>query len=111
MDLVVNQGASPGTQTQYIFVVKAEKNPCFTASNLERLKSGLENYVLKHGNCLDMICDHCFSDRYINRYIKPFLLQKKHSRLSLVLLLLFKNVLSTHSMLSLTKSRTLSESI
>ncbi|VVA94058.1 unnamed protein product [Arabis nemorensis] len=63
MDLVVKQGTSPGTQTQYVFVVNTEKNPCFTASNLERLKFGLEDYVLRHGNCLDMICDYCFSDR------------------------------------------------
>ncbi|KFK40786.1 hypothetical protein AALP_AA2G040900 [Arabis alpina] len=63
MDLVVNQGASPGSQTQYVFVVNADKTPCFTASNLDRLKSGLEDYVLRHGNCLDTICDYCFSDR------------------------------------------------
>ncbi|KAF8079487.1 hypothetical protein N665_1024s0014 [Sinapis alba] len=65
MDLVTKQGASPpSTQTQYVFVMNADdQTPCFTASNLERLKSGLEDYVLKHGNCLDMMCEHCFSDR------------------------------------------------
>ncbi|ESQ29448.1 hypothetical protein EUTSA_v10023451mg [Eutrema salsugineum] len=63
MDLMVNQGASPATQTQYVFVVNSDKTSCFTASNLERLKSGLEDYVLRHENCLDMMCEHCFSDR------------------------------------------------
>ncbi|CAH2047622.1 unnamed protein product [Thlaspi arvense] len=64
MDLIVNQVEnSPGTQTHYVFVVNAEKTPCFTASNLERLKSGLEDYVLRHRNCLDIMCEHCFSDR------------------------------------------------
>ncbi|XP_019101447.1 PREDICTED: type 2 DNA topoisomerase 6 subunit B-like [Camelina sativa] len=61
MDLMVKQGASPSTQTQYVFA--DEKTPCFTASNLERLKFGLEDYVLRHGNCLDTMCDHYFSDR------------------------------------------------
>lgn len=63
MDMVVKQGASPSTQTQYVFVVNADKTPCFTASNLERLKSGLEDYVLRHANCLDIMCEQCFSDR------------------------------------------------
>lgn len=68
MDMVVKQGASPSTQTQYVFVVNADKTPCFTASNLERLKSGLEDYVLRHANCLDIMCEQCFSDRYIICY-------------------------------------------
>ncbi|CAN7111349.1 hypothetical protein HID58_002559 [Brassica napus] len=63
MDLVVEQGASPGTQTQYVFVMNGDQTPCFTASNLERLKSGLEDCVLRHGNCLEMMCEQCFSDR------------------------------------------------
>ncbi|KAJ4887396.1 hypothetical protein Rs2_27144 [Raphanus sativus] len=63
MDLVVKQGDSPSTQNQYVFVVNADKTPCFTASNLERLKSGLEDYVLRHGNCLDIMCEQCFSHR------------------------------------------------
>ena len=63
MDLVTEQGPSPATQTQYVFVMDADQTPCFTASNLERLKSGLEDYVLRHGNCLDMMCELCFSDR------------------------------------------------
>ncbi|KAL1221070.1 Type 2 DNA topoisomerase 6 subunit B-like [Cardamine amara subsp. amara] len=63
MDMMVKQGASPGAQTQYVFAVNADKTPSFTASNLERLKSGLEDYVLRHGNCVDMLCDFCFSDR------------------------------------------------
>ncbi|CAN8244963.1 unnamed protein product [Cochlearia groenlandica] len=63
MDLVVNQGDSPATQIQHFFVVNADKTPCFTASNLERMKFGLEDYTLRHGNCSDMKCEHCFSDR------------------------------------------------
>ncbi|KAG7594531.1 hypothetical protein ISN45_Aa01g032820 [Arabidopsis thaliana x Arabidopsis arenosa] len=63
MDLMVKHGDSPVNQTQYVFAVNADNTPCFTASNLERLKSGLEDYVLRHGNCLDTMCDYCFSDR------------------------------------------------
>ncbi|CAL5396122.1 unnamed protein product [Camellia sinensis] len=40
-------------------------NDCFpltsAASNVERLKSGLEDYVFKHGNNLNDICHSCFS--------------------------------------------------
>ncbi|OMO80168.1 hypothetical protein COLO4_24191 [Corchorus olitorius] len=35
----------------------------FSTSNIERLKSGLEEYVLKHGNTLSHKCDACFSSR------------------------------------------------
>ena len=83
MDLVVEQGASPGTQTQYVFLMNGDQTPCFTASNLERLKSGLEDCVLRHGNCLEMMCEQCFSDRYIICYA---ILVSKHLRLNLVLL-------------------------
>ncbi|KAK3041798.1 hypothetical protein RJ639_000314 [Escallonia herrerae] len=31
------------------------------ASNIEHLKSGLEDYIFKHGNSLDNICRSCFS--------------------------------------------------
>ncbi|KAF8390427.1 hypothetical protein HHK36_024953 [Tetracentron sinense] len=35
----------------------------FPMSNIERLSSGLEDYVLKHGNSLDKECRACFSSR------------------------------------------------
>ncbi|XP_010559041.1 PREDICTED: type 2 DNA topoisomerase 6 subunit B-like isoform X2 [Tarenaya hassleriana] len=63
MDLVVKHGPDPSTQSRNVFVVSNETISCFTASSLERLKCGLEDYILKHGNCLDVMCDCCFSDR------------------------------------------------
>ncbi|KAF9622893.1 hypothetical protein IFM89_035126 [Coptis chinensis] len=34
-------------------------------SNIERLVSGLEDHVLKHGNSLDKQCESCFSSRVV----------------------------------------------
>ncbi|KAL6958329.1 hypothetical protein U1Q18_042413 [Sarracenia purpurea var. burkii] len=46
-------------------LIRENQNIALTsaASSLERLKSGLEDYVLKHGNSLNDICQSCFSSR------------------------------------------------
>ncbi|XP_042981135.1 type 2 DNA topoisomerase 6 subunit B-like isoform X2 [Carya illinoinensis] len=48
-ELVVENGDAPGSQCEHVFLAN-EPNPLpFSASNLECLKSGIEDYVLKHG--------------------------------------------------------------
>ncbi|PON98967.1 hypothetical protein TorRG33x02_052040 [Trema orientale] len=60
IELVVECGDTPGSRDEYLFLAN-ECNPLpFSASNLERLKSGLEDYVLKHGNILSTQCHSCF---------------------------------------------------
>ncbi|KAK8509208.1 hypothetical protein V6N12_018294 [Hibiscus sabdariffa] len=62
-ELVIKQEDSPGLLCENIFLPN-ECNPLnFSSSNVERLKSGLEEYVLKHGNILNNKCDSCFCSR------------------------------------------------
>ncbi|KAH9708879.1 Type 2 DNA topoisomerase 6 subunit B-like [Citrus sinensis] len=60
IELVAEEGGVPGSQYRKVFLAN-ECNPVpFSASNVERLKSGLEDYVMKHGNSLHRKCDSCF---------------------------------------------------
>lgn len=60
IELVVEREDTPGSKHEYTFLAN-ECNPLpFSASNHERLKSGLEEYVLKHGNMLNTQCHSCF---------------------------------------------------
>ncbi|KAK2636503.1 hypothetical protein Ddye_031295 [Dipteronia dyeriana] len=60
IELVVEREDVPGSRYKDVFLAN-ECNPLpFSASNVERLKSGLEDYVLKHGNTLQGMCDSCF---------------------------------------------------
>ncbi|KAK1552518.1 hypothetical protein Q3G72_018636 [Acer saccharum] len=60
IELVVEWEDVPGSRCKDVFLAN-ECNPLpFSASNVERLKSGLEEYVLKHGNTLQGMCDSCF---------------------------------------------------
>ncbi|GMJ07619.1 meiotic topoisomerase VIB-like [Hibiscus trionum] len=62
-ELVIKRGDVPGLPCENIFLPN-ECNPLnFSSSNVERLKSGLEEYVLKHGNILNNKCDSCFCSR------------------------------------------------
>lgn len=64
IELVVKEGGVPGSQYKKVFLAN-ECNPVpFSASNVERLKSGLEDYVIKHGNSLHRKCDSCFPNWY-----------------------------------------------
>ncbi|XWS69018.1 hypothetical protein CRYUN_Cryun04dG0143600 [Craigia yunnanensis] len=62
-ELVIEREDAPGLRCENVFL----KNECsplhFSTSNVERLKSGLEEYVLKHGNSLNNKCDSCFCSR------------------------------------------------
>ncbi|KDO82396.1 hypothetical protein CISIN_1g0411021mg, partial [Citrus sinensis] len=64
IELVAEEGGVPGSQYRKVFLAN-ECNPVpFSASNVERLKSGLEDYVMKHGNSLHRKCDSCFPNWY-----------------------------------------------
>ncbi|KAK0574554.1 hypothetical protein LWI29_025412 [Acer saccharum] len=64
IELVVEREDVPGSLCKDVFLAN-ECNPLpFSASNVERLKSGLEDYVLKHGNTLQGMCDSCFPSCY-----------------------------------------------
>lgn len=60
IELVTEEGDTPRSQCANVFLAN-ECNPlAFSASNVERLKSGLQDYVLKHGNSLRRKCGSCF---------------------------------------------------
>ncbi|XP_040374874.1 type 2 DNA topoisomerase 6 subunit B-like isoform X3 [Rosa chinensis] len=62
IQLVAEHGDVPGSRYESVLLAN-EWNPLpFSASNLERLKSGLEDYVFKHGNTLGKKCESCFSN-------------------------------------------------
>lgn len=60
IELVVDRGDSPGSRCENIIqaIQCVSTSP---ASNIDYLKSGLKDYVFKHGNRLDNICNSCFS--------------------------------------------------
>lgn len=57
---MVDRGDSPGSRCENIIqaIQCVSTSP---ASNIDYLKSGLKDYVFKHGNRLDNICNSCFS--------------------------------------------------
>ncbi|XP_050373209.1 type 2 DNA topoisomerase 6 subunit B-like [Argentina anserina] len=62
VQLVADHGDVSGSQYENVFLAN-EWNPLpFSASNLERIKSGLEDYVFRHGNTLGKKCESCFSN-------------------------------------------------
>ncbi|KAB2624740.1 hypothetical protein D8674_016400 [Pyrus ussuriensis x Pyrus communis] len=62
IELVVEQGDAPGSRYVNLFLSNEGRNPLpFAASNLERLKSGVEDYVFKHRNTSGKKCESCFS--------------------------------------------------
>ncbi|KAH7511060.1 hypothetical protein FEM48_ZijujUnG0051300 [Ziziphus jujuba var. spinosa] len=60
IELVTEYGSLLGSKVENLFLANSFNPLPLSASNLERLKSGLEDYVLKHGNVLDKQCDLCF---------------------------------------------------
>ncbi|XP_065875475.1 type 2 DNA topoisomerase 6 subunit B-like [Euphorbia lathyris] len=63
VELVIEREDVPGSRRQNVFLANESNTmPCFT-SNVEGLKSGLEDYVLKHGHRLTQNCDSCFPTR------------------------------------------------
>ncbi|GLU21627.1 hypothetical protein SLE2022_377560 [Rubroshorea leprosula] len=62
-ELVIEQGDAPGSQHGDVFLANEYNSTLFSASSVERLKSGLEAYVLTHGKSLKNKCDSCFPTR------------------------------------------------
>ncbi|WRX13240.1 hypothetical protein QQP08_009069 [Theobroma cacao] len=62
-ELVIERGDVLGLQCENVFLTNECSSLRFSTSNVERLKSGLEEYVLKHGNSLNIKCDSCFCSR------------------------------------------------
>ncbi|XP_021293001.1 type 2 DNA topoisomerase 6 subunit B-like [Herrania umbratica] len=62
-ELVIERGDVLGLQCENVFLTNECSSLHFSTSNVERLKSGLEEYVLKHGNSLNIKCDSCFCSR------------------------------------------------
>ncbi|XP_043805595.1 type 2 DNA topoisomerase 6 subunit B-like isoform X2 [Manihot esculenta] len=61
IELVVGCEDIPGSQCENIFLAN-DTNPLpFSTSSIERLKSGLEDYILKHGHRSTQNCKSCFS--------------------------------------------------
>ncbi|CDP13173.1 unnamed protein product [Coffea canephora] len=61
VELLVDSLGVRGSQLQScVLAVDCSPLPS-SATNIERLKSGLEEYVLKHGNRLENFCQLCFS--------------------------------------------------
>ncbi|EOY00504.1 Uncharacterized protein TCM_010388 [Theobroma cacao] len=62
-ELVIERGDVLGLQCENVFLTNECSSLRFSTSNVERLKSGLEEYVLKHGNSINIKCDSCFCSR------------------------------------------------
>ncbi|XP_075659754.1 type 2 DNA topoisomerase 6 subunit B-like [Castanea sativa] len=59
-ELVVEHDDASGLRYENVFLANESDPLHFSASNLERLKSGLEDYILKHGNSSSKKCGSCF---------------------------------------------------
>ncbi|KAI9168983.1 hypothetical protein LWI28_004934 [Acer negundo] len=64
IELVVEREDVPASRSKDVFLANECSPLPFSSSNVERLKSGLEDYVLKHRNTLQGMCDSCFPSCY-----------------------------------------------
>ncbi|KAF1872803.1 hypothetical protein Lal_00015895 [Lupinus albus] len=60
IQLVAEDCAVPGSQYEKVFLANECTQLPISGSNLELLKSGLKDYVLKHGHNLSNMCNSCF---------------------------------------------------
>ncbi|WJX55934.1 hypothetical protein P8452_41647 [Trifolium repens] len=51
----------PESQYEKVFLANTSEQSPISTSSLEQLKSGLQDYVLKHGNNLSSKCNSCFT--------------------------------------------------
>ncbi|OIW10571.1 hypothetical protein TanjilG_15943 [Lupinus angustifolius] len=63
IQLVAEDYAVPGSQYEKVFLAHGCTQLPISGSNLELFKSGLKDYVLKHGNNLSNMCNSCFPSR------------------------------------------------
>ncbi|XP_022131880.1 type 2 DNA topoisomerase 6 subunit B-like isoform X2 [Momordica charantia] len=61
MEVVVECQDIPGSRNDAVFLENLSSSSSFTASTLDHLKLGLEDYVSRHGSSLT--CDSCFPNR------------------------------------------------
>ncbi|KAK6252532.1 hypothetical protein QUC31_014252 [Theobroma cacao] len=73
-ELVIERGDVLGLQCENVFLTNECSSLRFSTSNVERLKSGLEEYVLKHGNSINIKCDSCFCSRFLSENLYDLLL-------------------------------------
>ncbi|XVE75032.1 hypothetical protein DITRI_Ditri12bG0064800 [Diplodiscus trichospermus] len=62
-ELVIEREDARGLQCESVFLTNECSPLQFSTCSIERLKSGLEEYVLKHRNSLNNKCDSCFCSR------------------------------------------------
>ncbi|KAJ8623118.1 hypothetical protein MRB53_031647 [Persea americana] len=63
VELLVEQMNGPGSRCDHLLLAKDGILLPLSMPSIERLASGLEDYVLKHGNAVDKECQDCFSSR------------------------------------------------
>ncbi|PNY05669.1 hypothetical protein L195_g002124 [Trifolium pratense] len=51
----------PESRYEKVFLANTSEQSPISASSLEKMQSGLKDYVLKHGNNLSSICNSCFT--------------------------------------------------
>ncbi|CAI0447740.1 unnamed protein product, partial [Linum tenue] len=62
-ELVVEQEDAAGSRYEKVYPAIEENALTFPASTINHLQSGLEDYVLQHGNRLNQKCDSCLPSR------------------------------------------------
>ncbi|CAK7332667.1 unnamed protein product [Dovyalis caffra] len=61
IELVIEREDIPGSRYENVFLANRSNPGPLSTSNVECLKSGLKDYVLKHGNSLTQKCNTCFA--------------------------------------------------
>ncbi|KAL9353270.1 hypothetical protein Peur_055950 [Populus x canadensis] len=61
IELLIEREDIPGSRCENVFLANRSNPGPLSTSNVEFLKSGLEDYVLKHGNSLTQKCSTCFA--------------------------------------------------
>lgn len=82
MEVVADGQDIPGSRNDAVFLENLPASSSFTASTLDYLKLGLEDYVLKHGSSL--IGDSCFPNRDDLRSGSGMVCEDKHKTTKLV---------------------------
>ncbi|KAJ6431145.1 hypothetical protein OIU84_018610 [Salix udensis] len=61
IEVVTEREDIPGSRCENVFLANKSNPGPLSTSNVECLKSGLEDYVLRHGNSLTQKCNTCFA--------------------------------------------------
>ncbi|XP_038885431.1 type 2 DNA topoisomerase 6 subunit B-like isoform X2 [Benincasa hispida] len=82
MEVVADGQDIPGSRNDAVFLENLSSSSSFTASTLDHLKLGLEDYVLRHGS--SSTCDSCFPNRDDLRSGGGMVCEEKHKITKLV---------------------------